>query len=215
MAPTPKTGLPNVWVTVAAKLLVGDQPCMLEAWIKARYRMDKDPASASRLADFKLRHTALLTEERTRLDSEGWKLTVERFIQVTGTTAILSGKPDLIAQRANHRPLIVDTKGGEPRDTDVAQIKIYMVMVPLAWKSPQMQFDGVLVYANPTMRMVIPASDTEETKQQLFPLLKKLGTMPQPPPTPTVSNCKWCEVPTSMCPDKIVTVPEDIFTSEW
>lgn len=212
MAFTARTGLPEFWVTAAAKILIGDQPCLLEAWVKSRYKVEKDPASQSRMNDYKLAHTTMLTAERIRMEAEGWRCSVERYMKLIGKFAALTGKPDVIAQQTDKRPKIVDVKSGEPRDADIAQVKIYMIAVPVFWKAPSMQFDGEVVYS--THRVPISAHDVGPTRAALFPLLKQLGTIDKPAGTPTESNCRFCEVPPELCADR-VTIVKAVETEEF
>ncbi len=214
MAYTERTGLPSFWVTHVAAILVGDMPCLRSAWTKGRYKFEKSGVSASRLADFKIKHTAMLAEERDRQVAAGWRVSLEKFLRVTGKFAILSGKADLIAQKTDCRPKVLDCKGGEPRDTDVAQVKIYQVLIPMAWHAPAMQFDGEVVYST-QQRMPIKAHEVGPTRDRLFPLLKKLGTMDRPEAVPSEANCRFCDVPVELCAERIEFEPASAQTEDF
>src|ERR1700680_2269404 len=110
--PDLRRGLPSFWVTGLAKLLVGDQPCHLSIWAKGHLKLESGPRSSS-FSVWKTSHTTMLTAILADLKAEGWKTTVERYLRVTGQTAILAGKPDVIAQgKEGCRPKIVDAKSG-------------------------------------------------------------------------------------------------------
>ena len=200
--------LPAFWCTAIAKSLSGDQPCLLSTWIGGRNKEKRPREDATSLAVWKTNHTVQLAETVSRIMADGWTCAVESFFRVTGQTAILSGKADCIAQRADSRPLIVDVKSGQPRDSDVIQVAIEMVMIPLAWESHSMIFNGQVVYQTYDVQ-VTPAQATE-LKPKIVTLLKQLGTMPRPEASPSEVACRFCDVPDSECPDrfKVETAPQ-------
>lgn len=201
MPTTKRTGLPEFWTTGLAKLLIGDQSCQFQAWIKGHYRIDKVKRDESNLTQWKMRHTEQLTAATARFRSEGWKCTVERYFRVTGTSAILTGKTDLITQKDGKRPVIRDVKGGDPQDSDLLQVQIYQVAIPLAWSAPEMQFDGEVIYATHTVPSTSAAA--QAIKPKLFGLLRQLGTDVRPPASPSEQTCRFCDVSKSDCPDRI------------
>lgn len=209
---TPRPGLPSFYVTSLAKILVGEQPCHLEAWAKAHLQLPKTPQSPQ-MAAWKVNHTAMLTTEVDGLNADGWKTTVEQFFRLTGTTAILSGKPDVICQKKDARPKIVDIKSGSPKESDMLQVQIYMIAIPLAWESPSMIFEGEVVYS--THRVKIEAHEVGPVKERLFPLLRKLAGAQKPDPSPSESSCKFCEVPDEVCGSRWVGETPNVLVSEW
>lgn len=197
MPNTERAGLPYFWSTGIAKALVGEKPCLLEPWVKGHFQLEKAPRSAA-MVKWNLDHTAMLTAEVDRLRAEGWRVSVEKFFRLTGKVAILGGKPDVICQGLDgKRPKIVDTKSGSPKDSDIAQVIIYCIAIPLAWDAPGLTFEGEVVYAD--HRVLIKAHEVGPMRERLFALLKKLGTMAQPAPSPSEAACRFCEVPDSLC----------------
>ncbi len=213
-----KPGLPDFYATGLAKALVGDQPCLFEPWMKGHYTFDKASRS-SNLAQWKLDHTAQLHAEVERLKGDGWKTTVEKYFRLTGQTAIIVGKPDVIAQAENKRPKIVDVKSGKPRDSDVAQVLIYMVVIPMVWKAPHMIFEGEVVYSGGglTHRVKIDAREADAMRARLFPLVRRLAVNEvAPDPAPGESNCRFCDVTKADCPTRFEQTDEVPFlTSEF
>ena len=189
--------IPAFWTTAIAKSLSGDQPCLLSTWIGGRVKEKRPREDTGSLAIWKTNHTALLGKTVSRFTAEGWKCSVESFFRVTGQAAVISGKADCIAQQADKRPLIVDVKSGEPRESDVIQVAIEMVMVPLAWDSPSMIFDGKVIYK--AHEVQVTQTHKADLKPKIIALLKQLGTMPRPEARPSFSNCRFCDVPDSEC----------------
>ena len=192
--------LPAFWCTAIAKSLSGDQPCQLSTWIGGRAKEKRPREDTGSLAIWKTNHTALLGKTVSRLTGDGWKCSVESFFRVTGQHAAISGKADCIAQQADKRPLIVDVKSGAPKESDIIQVAIEMVMIPLAWESPSMIFDGKVIYK----AHEVPVTQTQKAdlKPKIIALLKHLGTMPRPEASPSFCNCRFCDVPDSECPDR-------------
>ncbi len=128
----------------------------------------------------------------------GYHVDVERFFRVTGKYAVVSGKVDAILRMDGKRPIIVDFKSGKPRDSDVGQVLLEMVMIPLAWEAPDMQFAGQVIYKNdPPVQLM--AKQALDLKPKLFALLKQLGTMERPTPSPSRDACRYCSVPDEEC----------------
>ena len=196
------TSPPTFWTSGLAKALVGDQPCLLSIWLPSHQEIVKVRRDESALARWKVAHTELLTATTKTYRAAGWKCSVESFFRVTGSAAILSGKADLIAQKPEERPLIVDVKSGESRDSDVAQVMIEQIAVPLAWSSPSMIFNGRVVYEDHSVD-VTPA-EAQSLKPKLFALLRKLGSDDRPPANPSQSACRFCHVGPTDCPERWV-----------
>lgn len=201
MATTPRKGLPEFWVTVLAKALSGDQPCLLSTWMHGYFKLDKSTTDQASMSVWRANHSAQLAEEVQKCRDVGWKCSVERYFRVQGQTAIITGKVDLILQKPDERPIIADVKSGQPRDSDLAQVMIEQVSIPLAWKSPHMQFSGAVVYPTHTTRLT--ADDANALRPRLFELLKKLGSIPRPEASPSESACRFCPVSVTDCPDRM------------
>lgn len=212
---TPRPGLPEFWVTGLAKLLVGENPCHFEAWIKGHFRIDKLPRDESKITEWKMAHTEQLSAAIQRCKDDGWKCQVERYFRVQGETGIMAGKADLVTQRADAHPIVRDIKSGKPRDSDAAQVMIYIVALPIAWSVPTMRFEGEVIY--PTHTLPVRYEDAQALKPRLFSLLRLLGSKERTDASPSESGCKWCDVSKADCPDRLESAAEtvDVLTSEW
>src|SRR3990167_6066084 len=207
--------LPKLWCTAIAKSLSGDQPCLLSTWISGRHKEKRPRTNSADLAIWKTNHTEQLTAAVDRFKADGWKCSVERFFHVPGTYSILSGKADVICQQADKRPFIGDVKSGQPRESDVLQVMIEQVMIPLSWNAPTMQFSGLVIYQDHEVQT--PPAQVDLIRPKVFALLKKLGTIPRPEASPSVGNCRFCDVPESLCSERateeaeIVTETTELF----
>lgn len=190
--------LPTFWVTQIAKVLVGEQPCLLSPWAKAWKTYTPQPRhDQAALTLWKAKHTGLLQVLRSRLTGDGWLLDIERFFRVEGKSAVVTGKADLIAKAKGKRPLVIDAKSGTPRDSDLAQVLCSMVLLPLAWGKPHLVFDGRVCYE--THEVPLNPEQATALRPRLMEMLRRLGKPEQPEPSPGRDACRWCEVPESIC----------------
>src|SRR5262245_59742284 len=179
------SNLPSFWVTHLAKVLIGENPCLLQPWLLSRYKWPKTVSAG--MSAWKEAHTRALRELADQYRRNGYKVDLERFYRVTGQTAVLSGKADLIATKAGERPLVIDVKTGVGRDCDVAHVVITMLMLPLAW-NVDMTFSGLVVY--PEREGVdVTARQAAELRSKVFSLLRELATMDRPAPSPGRDAC--------------------------
>lgn len=186
---------PEFWATSIAKVMVGEQPCDFSVWLPGHFDIAKRDRGGD-LTGWKIRHTEMLRKQAESLRAEGWKVDKERYWRVEGKAATLAGKIDIIAQAPDRRPLLVDTKGGRPSDSDVAQVLIYMVMLPIAWGS-SMIFNGRVVYE--THQVDITPREAEEFKFRLFETMRRMGVDVPPPAHPSRDACKFCPVGSADC----------------
>jgi len=206
MVTTPRKGLPEFWVTSLAKALSGDQPCVLSTWMQGYFKLAKGAADQASMSVWRANHSAQLADAVEKFRADGWKCSVERYFRVQGQTAIITGKSDLIIQQTDKRPRICDVKSGSPRDSDLIQVLVEMIAIPMSWESPHMQFDGEVIYADHSV--LLKPDDALALRPRLFELLKKLGSIPRPDASPSESACRFCPVQVADCPDRMGQTPE-------
>lgn len=213
MGSEPRKGLPIFSVTALAKALSGDQPCNLATWLTGHYDLEKrirdDQGS---LATWKANHSAALDALTMELTAAGWKVSKEQWLRVNGKAAVLRGKADAVTQAPDRRPTIWDIKTGRPRDSDITQVLIEMVLVPLAWEAPEMQFAGVVVYS--THRVALKPSEAEALKPRLFAKVKELAQTFRPAASPARDSCRFCDVSEADCAERFQE-QADAVTSEF
>jgi hypothetical protein len=189
--------IPTFWASAVAKVLVGEQPCLFSLWAPAVLTFDRRPREdSSALTVWKATHTAQLQAEVARLRGEGWTVDVERFFKVTGQTAALSGKCDAVCRQEGKRPFILDMKSGQPRESDVAQVLLEMVMLPMAFGTPIL-FEGRVVYTSHTVLCSVGMAD--KLRPRLMALLRELGSGTAPEKNPSRDACRYCSVPEPVC----------------
>lgn len=212
----PKTGLPSIWVTKLAALLVGESSCWLKAWLPAHYKIEKRERDGGDLVGWKANHTRMIEETVAKLKEQGWVCKVEsqNFFRVKGHTAELAGKPDIIARKGAALK-VVDCKGGVVRDEHAAQVVLYILAIPLAWNRPDLKLDGEVVYDTHTVPVYWEKA--QELRTQAFAMLRKLGEATRPDAVPSEQECRWCDCSKVDCPERWEAPAEqfDIMTSEW
>lgn len=207
-----KSGLPYFYATVIAKALVGDKPCLLEPWLKSRFEIQKRERGAH-FAKWKVDHTAMMETEIAILKAAGWRLRVEQYFRLTGKQAVLGGKPDIIAQQINKRPMVIDCKSGVPRDSDVTQVQIYMIAIPLVWGAPEIIFNGEVAYID--HRVPVPAGSLDAIRPRVFAMLRQLAAETRPDAVPSEGACRFCDITKTDCPERWDEGSQAVLTSEF
>ena len=143
-----RVGGPYVWVTWLTKLMVGEQSCEWAAWFRSQHEgrsWRKEPDSF-RQAGWMVAHTDAINEARDQWESRGYTVLTEgqnSFI-LKGRSAVLGGKPDLIARKGGEGT-IIDVKTGAPYASHIVQVMLYMYAVPkVLGLHGGVVFDGVV-----------------------------------------------------------------------
>ncbi len=196
-----------------AKALAGDRQCLFSLHLQANYSIPKGESDFD-LEGYKLKHQAVLMRYVEFLEGEGYTAHTEdtnSFRVTTKTGAVISAKPDIVAIHEDE-VLVVDIKTGKPRASDIAQIKLYMAMLPIAGCHNICEIPaGQLVYQDDTFD--IGATEiTTEFKQQVSGLIGDITTKEAPPATPSARECCWCPM-SHICPYKVDTVAEG--SADW
>lgn len=197
-----------VWVTWLSRLLVGDASCEWASWFKAHH---SGYAKASRdfsLSTWKMHHTRLLNDVRDRLEADGHSVSTERanwFKLKGGSGAMVAGQADLVAVASDGNVTVYDVKTGAQRDSDVAQVMIYMYALPLAAASPWIGTspDGRVVYKDGT-EIYIPATAVDDDfKEGLHDLIRRVVSDDPARRVPSPSECNWCDLTDLDCPERL------------
>lgn len=147
----------------------------------------------------------------TCLEAEGYATFVEgeNWFEVPGRQHPIkvSGKPDLVAIRGDDA-WVEDCKTGKPKDADLYQMLLYMLLVPLGVKQCQgRQLEGRLVYSD---RMIdVPTNQVStEFKAQLREAIALLSSEAPARKIPSYQECRFCDIPAWCCSERIDNPPE-------
>ncbi len=201
-----------VWVTWLSRLLVGDASCEWASWFKAHHSGYAKAGRDFSLSTWKMHHTRLLNDVRDRLEADGHTVSTERanwFKLQGGSGAMVAGQVDLVAVASDRQVTVYDVKTGVQRDSDVAQVMIYMYALPLAadssckGESP----DGCLVYSDGT-EIYIPASAIDDDfREGLHDLIRRVVSDEPARRVPSPSECNWCDLTDLDCPERVYSDP--------
>lgn len=210
MAPYESKSVPSVWITWLAKLMADELQCHWSAWFRSHYTYEKVPSNFDS-AQWSARHRGLLNQRATYLEEEGCEVHVEgeNWFEVSGQQHRIrvSGKPDIIAIRGNDT-WVEDCKTGKPKNADLYQVLLYMLLVPLSVKRCQgLQLEGRLVYADGIID--VPASQVNpEFKAHLRAAIAILSSATPARKVPSLQECHFCDIPFSCCSKRVENPPD-------
>ena len=124
---------PYIWTTWLPRLLTGENSCEWAIWFKAHYQDWAKPPSDFDQAQWLIRHTALLNEQKAQWASERRTVYVEaqNAFRLRGESATLAGRPDLVVVD-DCDATIIDVKTGKEQPWHRVQVMIYQYALPLA-----------------------------------------------------------------------------------
>ena len=194
-----------ICVTWLPKLPSGLDSCEWASWFKAQHYSD---SWARMPSDFDLSkwltaHTALLNESRVTWERKGYSVLTEgqNHFNLRGNSAVLAGKPDLVARKGDEAT-VIDAKTGRPSPPDAVQVMIYMYALPRAlerYRGPRLT--GRVAYSDHLVD--IPAEAVDEafvgTSGQLITrLASEMSARRVPSPG---RHCRFCENTPADCPE--------------
>ena len=210
-----RRGQPYIWVTWLARILSGDKSCEWAVWFRARH----EPGSWRRAgnganASWHLRHTALLTQTARRWLDRAEHLFIEdqNYFALYGKSATLAGKPDLVAVNGT-LGTVVDVKTGRPSPSHEIQVMLYMYAVSRALY-PGKTFDGLVVYQDREEYIPANAIDDEFIETMSATIARLVG-YPQPRRMPSVAECRFCDLTSEICSDRIDEAAAEAATDEF
>ena len=119
--------------------------------------------------------------------------------------AIISGQPDLIAIDPDEQATIFDIKTGAERDSDIAQVMIYMYALPLIPGSPLRGHSpqGCLIYRDGKEKAIPASAIDDDFRQGLFSLIKRVVSDAPPIRVASAGECGWCDLTSTDCPERV------------
>ena len=203
---------PYLWVTWLPRLLSGESSCEWASWFKAQHegwswsRMPSDFDQTGWL----LNHTALLNEQRESWELQGYSVLTEaqNSFNLRGSSAVLAGKPDLVAKRRD-QITVIDAKTGRPSPAHTTQVLIYMYALPLALERYKgLSIAGQVAYPDHVVDIPADAADGNFV-ENLGRLIRRLASQMPDRRVPSPGECRFCEITPADCPDRAAEGPPE------
>ena len=156
------------------------------------------------LADWQRQHTALLARTTEWWEDHGAKVRLEQqnAFRLRGETAVLAGRPDLVAIR-NERIDVIDVKTGEPRPWHYQQMLLYMYALRISLDVPfGVHLAGEIVYPDKTVN-VRPGAVHQGFVRDLGDLIRRLASDRPARKVPSGPECRFCDIGLEDCPDRV------------
>lgn len=207
---TLRGGKPYLWVTWVTGLLSGENHCEFASWFRAHYRdFEKAPRNVD-LTIWTAEHGEMVRRRAQELKDDGYTVFVEdqNGFSLKGAAAVLGGKADIVAiSPSGNDAIVVDCKSGKPRDKDVFQVLIYMLVLPLAVSHCKcVTMHGELEY--PGKRVEIgPEKLTADVKALIRSTIERLAQDVKPHPIPSAYECRFCDLTKADCPARVEAEP--------
>jgi CRISPR/Cas system-associated exonuclease Cas4 (RecB family) len=195
-----------------AKALAGERQCHLSLYVQANYKFPKK--SDFDAETYRLNHQALLGQYSAELRQDSFIVHTERAnsFEIIAGSAVISGTPDIVALN-DEGPIVVDIKTGQARANDIAQVKLYMMFLPLVkLHGIEAAPLGRLVYANGEVFDIEPESLTETFRDEVRQLVRMMRGAEVPPSMPSAQECRFCPLK-HLCADAVDQVAQ--VTVDW
>ena len=195
---------PYIWVTTLAKLLSGENSCEWAGWFKAHHQNWTKPPSDFDSTAWMLAHTALANKERENQERLGYTVQTENqnYFRLTGRTATIAGKPDLIAEKYSET-VVIDVKTGEtspshPRAGHDLPVRGAQSTAPVPGQRPQWPRQvSRRSHHDPAVR--------REPRVHRKPdrLDRRLADETPARRVPSAQECRFCDIGSEDCPVRI------------
>jgi hypothetical protein len=201
----PREG-PYVWVTWLSKLMAGEVQCQWAPWFRTHFTGYVRAPSDFQLAVWTVDHNQLLDElakERSALGEGVYREEQNKFRVRRSSGLVLAGKPDLVAIDKESQCTVYDAKTGNPRQSDIIQVMLYMMCLPYAsplYKGKELE--GCVVYSA-ERRSEVPAKAIDKPFQKRVAYFLNILDAENPPNrTPGPIECQFCDITGADCPDR-------------
>lgn len=207
---------PYLWATTVADLLVGDRMCEHYGWLRAHYFYEKYEAEPRGFdsASWNIAHAAMVRARAAQLREAGYTVKMEgqNKFKWSGRLADIAGQMDIVAtlptaDGLSVDVLIVDCKTGRAKDSHVAQVGIYLNAARRCIKThlPIGIVTGEVAYSLDDVTKNVQVSDESALAMRpiLGYLVNRIAADVAPPTTPCAKECRFCDVPPTMCEDRV------------
>ena len=196
-----------IWVTWLTKLIAGESQCEYASWYKAHFKSVKFSKTQFNLVKWTINHNNLLHKRRDELEGLGYKVLIEDQnsfkVDVPNLDITVSGKADIVGLLENGGCLVDDCKTGRAKNSDLVQVMLYLMFLPLAHeKYKDIIFNGQVIYKD----SIVPIdwSDVDDDlKEVVWDLVRRIGGDEPCRKVPSYGECKWCDISKDDCPQKM------------
>ena len=117
----------------------------------------------------------------------------------------MSGQADLLSVAPDGQATVYDVKTGSQKDSDVAQVMIYMYALPLVAGSPWegKSLDGRLVYKDGTEKYIPTSAIDDDFREGLHDLIRRIVSDKPARKVPSSAECNWCDLTDLDCPERV------------
>ncbi len=195
---------PYIWATSLPRLLTGENSCGWAVWFKANYvEWARQPSNFDQ-AQWPMRHTALLNQQRQEWEDDGHQGFVEaqNAFRLRGKSATLAGQPDLVVLD-DRDATIIDVKTSQERPRHRVQVMTYQYALPLAL--PQygnVRIGAEVICPSHTVRIPLGARPGQFI-EELGSLIRRLAADTPPRRVPSAQECSFCKLTAADCPERV------------
>lgn len=214
---TRRKGKPYIHATWLAKLLGGYQ-CLWSAWFRAHHRYEKFEEQALDLIKWNRDHNRLVAARVRELEREGCTVTLEgqNDFKLEGASAVIGGKPDIVATKDNV-VLVVDGKTGRERESDIHQVVLYLYALPKV--RPELatrDLEGEVQYARGDKRITVTPPDPGSAwLRDLVGLIQTIASDRPPRRVPSRAECERCNIGPRDCPQRVGAAREAVSVADF
>lgn len=206
---------PYLWVTWITGLLSGENHCEWQAWLKAHYKdLELRPKEVD-LTVWKAQHGQLVTRRAAELRAQGSTVYLEdqNKFNMQGRTATVGGVPDIVSIFGD-RALVSDAKTGKPRDKDVMQVLMYMLILPYTHPAVKgLDLDGEVVYLDRILP--VPAAKlTGSVRKLIQDVIQRVAADAEAVAVPSQAECRFCDITAANCSKRVEAELQTTKTSD-
>ena len=154
-------------------------------------------------AGWLMNHTALLNRQRQRWEQQGYTVLTEgqNSFTLRGSSAVLAGKPDLVARRRD-QVTVIDAKTGRSSPAHATQVLLYMYALPRALERYRgLSIAGQVAYSDHVVDIPPEAVDGRFV-ENLGCLMRRPASEMPARRVPSPGECRFCEITPADCPER-------------
>ena len=205
---SPRTS-PYLYVTWIPRYLTGEKSCLFAAWFKANHQGYAKMPSDFDSAKWNMEHTDLMNKLVEELEDRGCEIFIERQnsfeVESSRSGVVVGGTPDIVTVHPDGKTVIYDAKTGQESASHIAQVQLYMYLLPKAqggrWRG--VKFEGVVVYADGSEKRISADRVDDAFVSRVAEFMRKMTADMPPRRVPSVPECNWCELTKADCPDRV------------